>query len=504
MAFTTTVADTAGSVVQTVAAAWSTRPVLACWLGGVDGEAGRALLAHGGLPTYDTPESAVTAFMRLVRLLRAQSTLLQTPTLNGETPAPRNGRRIVDGAIAEGRTALTAIETLELLRTYGVRTIERRTARTPEDAAAAATAMGGTVALKIVSAAITHKSDVGGVVLCLTAPQVEAEARAMLARVRAAKPDAEIDGFMVEPMVARDAGVELLVGLSQDPVFGPVVLFGQGGVSAEVVADRAIGIPPLDDVLAHDVIGRTRVSRLLGAMRGRPAANMDAVAAVLVALSRIAVDLPEIKELDINPLIAGSHGAVALDARAAIQPAASAARPAIAPYPNGLVRNTMCGELPVVIRPIRSDDAPRLIELVDKCTAEDVFFRFGVGMKHLSPELAQQLSHIDYDRHMALAAEGVDDSLLGVARVTDDLGGETGEFVLLVRSDVHGQAIGRTLLQALIDYAAARGMTSIWSDTELENGPMIDLARHLGFTTHLQDGGVRVSRTLSPWTVAAA
>lgn len=492
----------AEAVAAVVAADPDGRPVLACWLGGVEAEAGRAVLAGRGVPTYATPEAAVGAFMQLVRHRQTRNLLLQTPA-PPPSPPDVEGRRIVNAAVAEGRPTLTAVEALALLKAYGVPVIDARVAATPDAAANEAARLGGAVALKILSPDISHKTDVGGVVTGVTVGRAKDEAAALMARVRAARPEARIDGVLVEPMADRTAGEELILGLARDPVFGPVVLFGQGGVAAEAIADRAVGLPPLDDVLARDLISRTRVARRLEPRRGQGGADLTALAAALTALSRIAIDCPEVSELDINPLLAGPAGVLALDVRAALRPAAEAAPPAIAPYPAALVQAAQCGGLSVGVRPIRADDAPRLQRLVEQCSQADIFFRFGLGLHTLSPELAARLSRIDYDRQMALAAEASDGSLLGVARLSADLGGQSGEFSLLVRSDLHGHAIGRTLLQALLDYAEARGMASVWADTEIENGAMIDLARHLGFRTRYEaDGEMRMEKQFKRDAVA--
>lgn len=370
-------ADTAAAVVEAVRAKPSHKPVFTCWLGGVEGETGRSILAANAIPTYETPERAVGAFMQLVRERQVQTMLLQTPRPVGAAPDREAARRIVRAAQDDRRAALSAVETLQLLEAYGVATIHLSVAATPEDAAAAAAGIAGPVALKILSADITHKTEVGGVMLGLTPDRVQQEARAMLERVGAARPQATIDGFMVEPIVDRTHSQELIVGVTTDPVFGPIVLFGQGGVAAEVIADRAIGLPPLDDVLARDLIGRTRVARLLRPNRGQPGADMDAIARTLVALSQIALDFPEIKELDINPLLAGPDGVVALDARASLQTVIEAPRPAITPYPAHLVRQVSCDGQPLTIRPVRADDAPRVVDLVEACTPTDIFFRSG-------------------------------------------------------------------------------------------------------------------------------
>jgi len=291
------------------------KPVVTGWLGGTAVAEGRRLLAAAGLPAAETPEEAVRTVMHLLDHRRNQALLRQAPGAATVPDAPA-AHRIVLSALAEGRAALTDPEARAVLAAYGVPVVGSGTARDPAAAGALAAKLAGPVALKILSRAISHKSDVGGVALNLTgAGAVEAEAEAMLARVKASRPEAVIDGFVVEAMVNRPRSQELLVGIARDPTFGPAILFGQGGVAAEVIADRCMGLAPLDDVLARDMIGRTRVARLLAGYRDRPPADLAAIARVLVALGQLAQDLPEVAELDINPLIADSAGVLALDAR---------------------------------------------------------------------------------------------------------------------------------------------------------------------------------------------
>lgn len=493
--------EAAQAVADAVTKARSIRPVLTAWLGETAVAPGRAILARAGMPVHETPDEAVRAFMHLVEHRRGQELLVRVPALGVlEPPAPDLARQVVARARAEGRRDLTDPEAREVLAAYGVPVVESRTAPTPLEAGQAAEALGGPVALKILSRDISHKSDSGGVMLNLQGgPAVEMAAGQMLERVRAALPDARIDGFVLQPMIRRPKAQELLAGIAQDPTFGPVILFGQGGVGVEILADRTVGLPPLDDVLARDMIARTRVARLLAGYRDRPPADLDAVVEVLVRLARLAVELPEIAELDINPLLADEAGVLALDARIRLSdPAAPAQRTAIVPYPPGLTHPLVLEGEALRVRPIRPQDAPRLIEMVDRSSAEDVRLRFRTGVKRLPDSWAARLSQIDYDREMALVAETADGQVVGVGRIAGDPEGETAEFALMVRSDHHHRGLGRDLLSALIDHARAKGLKHLWGDVARDNSRMLQLAQSLGFVlkTAEEPDRVRVDLTL--------
>lgn len=317
----TAVADSglaAEAVVAALAKGGGAKTVLAAWLGEPSVAAGRATLVAAGVPTYPTAEAAVRAFARLGELGCLRAGLEQTPDPGG--PVPDAAAAAVANALAEGRDVLEPLEVNRVLAAYGIATLDTRVVGSPGAAGAAAAELATPVALKILSRDLTHKSDVGGVELGLTGrAAVQRGARAMQARVAALRPDARIEGFLVQPMVSRPKAQEILCGLVRDPTFGPVVVVGQGGVAVEVAADRALGLPPLNRVLAKDMIARTRVSRLLAGFRDRPPADLDALADVLVSLARMAVDLPEIAELDLNPLLCDERGALVVDARIAVR-----------------------------------------------------------------------------------------------------------------------------------------------------------------------------------------
>jgi acetyltransferase len=502
----TAVADSALAAEAAVAAAAAQpggKPVLAAWLGDASVAEARRKLTAAGIPSFLTAEAAVRSFARLGEAHSLREQLLEAPDGDEGAGDLTRARRIVAEALSEGRTALEPLEVQGLLQAYGVPVLEARIARTAAEAGEIAAALGGKVALKILSRDISHKSDVGGVKLGLSGRvRTERAAQAMLARIAATRPQARLDGFTVQSMLVRPKAQEVLAGVVRDPTFGPVIVVGHGGVAVEVLADRSLGLPPLNASLARDMIGRTRVSRLLAGFRDRPPADLDTLARVLVALGRLATDLPEVAELDLNPLLCDAGGALALDARVAVRrPDATTARSAILPYPSQLSRQIELHGEPLRVRAIRPTDAPRLIEMIDRCAPEDVHLRFCGGMRHLSPDLATRLSQIDYDRHMALVAEAANGELLGVGRLVEDPRGDTAEFALMVRTDHQNRGLGRLLLQAVLDYAASRGLREVWGNVARENNRMLGLARALGFAT--DDSPGEFSRVCVVKTVSA-
>lgn len=483
----TAVADSgeaARVVIDTFARSGRSRPVLTCWLGDPAAAPARRAFAAAGIPSLETPEEAARAFMQLADHHRNQQLLLQAPALPAapDQKAREQVSHLVETALAEGRDQLPMAECAQVLTAYGIPVVATRVAATAEAAGAIAAGLDQPVALKILSPQLTHKSDVGGVVLGLEgAAAVTAAARRMLDSVARARPDARIDGVLVQPMISRPKAEELIAGIVQDATFGPTVLIGHGGISVEIDQDRAIGLAPLDDVLAEDLIGRTRVARRLAGYRDRPPADRPAIRRVLVALSQMALDLPQIAELDINPLLADADGVLALDVRIRLSQPRPGYRPAIQPCPTTLDRAVQLGESSLFVRPIRPQDAAGLIAMVDQSTPEDVRLRFRAGLRHLPPSWAERLAHIDYDREMALVAQLPDGALAGVARLAGDPEGETAEVALMVRSDWSGRGLGGQLMAALIDHASARGLRTLWGDVARENGSMLNLADRLGF-----------------------
>ena len=327
---------------------------------------------------------------------------------------------------------------------------------------------------------------------------VEAAAKAMLQRISLSHPAARLQGFMVQAMADRPRARELIAGIARDPTFGPIILFGAGGIAVEVLADRVIGLPPLNRALALDMVSRTRISALLGHYRDRPAADLDAIADCLVRLAFMATDLETLAELDINPLLADENGIVALDSRIRVARGVDGqtSQPAIRPYPSGLEQSLELtnGER-LSLRPIRPDDAPRLMAMVAASAAEDVRLRFRAGLKRLPPEWAARLSQIDYEREMALIAEDADRAIVGVGRLAADPDGMVGEFALMVRTDHQARGLGYALLSEILDYARGRGLKTVSGDIERGNQRMLTLAADLGFATTAADDPVFLRAT---------
>ncbi|WP_353858366.1 bifunctional acetate--CoA ligase family protein/GNAT family N-acetyltransferase [Azospirillum formosense] len=467
-------------------------PVLTSWLGDNTAAEARKLFAANRVPTYDTPSHAVRAFLHLVEYRRNQELLMETPPSVPEDFQPDGitVRKIISRAIAEKRDWLSEYEAKRVLAAYGVPVVDTRRADTPEEAAHCAEMIGGPLALKILSPDITHKSDVGGVALHLTEPaEVRAEAEAMLARVREAVPDARIEGFTVQEMAVRADAYELIVGMTENELFGPVLLFGEGGIGVEVVEDYALALPPLNMKLATELMGRTRIWRQLQGYRSRAAVDLEAVALTLNKISQLIVDFPEIAELDVNPLLADAEGVLALDARIKVGVPAlpGAKRLAIRPYPKGLEdRITIKDGRQFLVRPILPEDEPLVHHMVANQTQEDLRLRFFAPLKRLSHQAAARLTQIDYDREMGLVAVGPDPEtgeiiMYGVVRITADPDNLRAEYAVMVRSDMKGQGLGYQLMNKILDYARSRGIKEVYGEVLRENTSMLGMCRALGF-----------------------
>ena len=426
---------------------------------------------------------------------------METPPARAEAFAanPEAARRAIATALAAEKTWLDPEATATVLAAYGIPLAASHPADDPDQAARVAASIGFPVALKILSPDITHKTDVGGVALNLgNADRVRREAAAMLERVRAARPGARVDGLLVQPMIGRPGAVELLVGLVEDPVFGPLVAFGQGGTAVEVVRDASLELPPLNVLLARRLMARTRVSRLLQGYRGQPPAKIEAVIEVLIRLGQLAADQPEIRELDLNPLLADAAGIVALDARLRVAPAqrTGAARLAIAPYPQHLetVERLRDGTA-LRMRPLLPEDEPMLHDLAAHMSHEDLRLRFFTPVRGLTHAVAARLSQLDYDRELALLAER-DGTALGVAHFFADPDNLRAEYAIAVRSDWKGHGVGYLLMSRLIDIARERGIGELVGEVLRENEPMLQMCRELDFAIapEPRDPAVRLVR----------
>ena len=471
----------------------SPKPVLAVWVGAE--QTTGDLLSSAGMPNYPTEDDAVRGFMYLVRHREVVEALAQVPPAMPNEFAPNidSARRIVAAALADGRCWLDPIEVGRLFDAYDIAVVPAFAAANAEEAVERATALfaqGSTVVLKIMSRDIVHKSEVGGVVLNLTAPEaVRKAADEILARAKSLRPDARISGVLVQPMVVRARARELILGLADDPTFGTVVVFGSGGTAVEIINDKALALPPLDLQLARGLIERTRVSRLLRAYREVPAVKQDAVAMVLVKLSQMAADIPEIRGLDINPLLADETGVLAVDVRAAVGRVApkfggsGPANFAVRPYPSQWQRHLETKDgWRVFVRPIRPEDEPPIHAFLHHVTSHDLRLRFFAPMKEFSHEFIARLTQLDYSRAMAFVAfDEATNELVGVVRVHSDSVYESGEYAILLRSDLKGRGLGWALMQMIIEYARSEGLKAISGDVLAENTVMLTMCRSLGF-----------------------
>ncbi len=462
--------------------------VLTCWLGEKAPEEARLLFAANKIPTYDTPEQAIHAFWHLYSYSRNQRTLIEIPPTVSGTVNIDKGRAeaIINRVLEDGRTVLTEPEASAVLAAYDIPTVQAIIVKTPEEAGKAAMQLGFPVVLKLLSRDISHKSDVGGVQLNLASPEaVTQSAKNILATLYKVAPNARIDGFNVQPMIRRPGAHELLLGVAEDSVFGPIILFGQGGTAAEIISDRAVGLPPLNLLLAQEMIQATSISHLLQGYRDTPAADLETIALTIVKLSQLINDLERVAELDINPLLADASGVIALDARIVIRKDINQRRPlAICPYPQHLEQTIVTrGGLNFFIRPIRPEDEKALVDMLRRSSPDDVRLRFFASIKQFDHAFAARLSQIDYYREMAFVTIPPDiDEIVGVVRLSADPDKDKAEFAVMVRSDMKGTGLGYCLMQQILDYARSNAIKQVFADVLRENHSMLKMVKELGFT----------------------
>lgn len=487
----------------------SNKPLLACWMGGSAVRPGVELLNAAGIPTFDAPESAIRAFLHMVQYRRNQELLYETPPALPEDHAPDTPRvrHIFQQVRTSGRALLTEVEAKEVLAAYGVPVVLPIACRSADEAVAAARKIGYPVVLKLLSSTITHKSDVGGVQLNLSDEKAVRNAFATIESNvnRLAKPGA-FEGVAVQAMI-RERGYELIIGSSVDRQFGPVILFGSGGILVEVFKDRALGLPPLNRTLARRLMERTKIHEALQGVRGQKAVNLEALEMLLVRFSLLLVDFPEIQEVDLNPVLATPERVLALDARILLCPGdhkpEQCPRLAIHPYPNQYIAPFRLRDgREATVRPIRPEDEPLLIALHAAHSEHTIRMRFFSMVKTLSRDSLIRLCHLDYDREMALTAvlhENGEPRLLGVSRYYLHPETGTAEFAVVVSDAYQQQGLGRHLMQRLIDIARERGVRRLVGQVLAENTPMLHLMQSLGFSppVAVEDHVVRVELDLS-------
>lgn len=493
------VAEAVVAELSAARAGGSRLPVIACWLGAPE-DAIREMLGAAGIPLFTTPDDAVRALGYLLAAGRAQKVLVERRPVRGAgAPDRAAARRLIGQARREGRTLLTEIEAKALLSAYGVPVVPTRFAATANDVLDACAGLPPPYVVKLVSPDVTHKADVGGVALGLSSDSTAATAAFTMAeRLRRCHPEAAISGFAVEAMCVRPHAVELIAGIASDPTFGPVILFGAGGHAVEIIDDKALGLPPLDRDQARSLIMKTRIARQLQGYRTRLPADIAGIGDVLVALSQIAVDFPEILELDINPLIADADGVVALDARAVVSLEAEPAsrlviRPAPMRWSADLVTRSGAS---IHVRPVVPEDEALLAEMFRHVSPEDLRFRFLSSLREVSHDQLAMMTHVDYRRTISFVAIAADGVAVAVAMLAADADRSRAEVALSTRSDWKGKGVSYTLLDHVIRYATEEGIGTIEAIESVGHAEAISLERDLGFIAKpgAGDPGLRIVR----------
>lgn len=485
------------------------KPLLTCWMGDSQIMKGRQTLGKSRIPTFRTPEPAVEAFSYITAYHQNRKLLMQAPgSLTHQTePDVEGARMIIESALAERRKVLNEMESKALLAAFHIPVAKTMVAHSPNEALLLAEQFGFPTALKVNSPDITHKSDAGGVRLNLgNAHAVRGGYNEILTEVKRHRPNAHIDGISVEPMIVKPNGRELMIGVTNDPVFGPIITFGAGGTAVEVMGDRAVALPPLNNYLVKNLIERTRVAKMLRAFRHMPRVNLDALESVLLRVSEMVCELPWLKEMDINPLIVDESGALAVDARVVVDHVSASqeryAHMAIYPYPVHLIDYWQLPDgTDITIRPIRPEDAEIEQEFVRGLSEESKFFRFMNTLQELTQTMLVRFTQIDYDREMALIAvieRNGKDVELGVCRYAINPDGKSCEFALVVADEWQGKGIGSKLMNCLIYAARARGLKLMEGEVLASNKNMLKLSATLGFAITPNDEDPSIKRVSRP------
>ncbi|MDO9470876.1 MAG: bifunctional acetate--CoA ligase family protein/GNAT family N-acetyltransferase [Nitrosomonas sp.] len=485
------------------------KPLLTCWMGESQVAESRVAFNLAKKPNFRTPEPAVEVFSYLSAYYRNQKLLMQMPgpLSHHLEPDVEAARMIIDGALQDRRKILSEMESKALLSAFHIPVAQTMIAHSPNEAMLIAQQLGFPVVMKVNSRDITHKTDAGGVLLNLVNAQaVTAAYHTIIANVKLNRPDAQMDGVSIEPMVVKPNGRELMVGVTYDAVFGPVITFGAGGTMVEVIGDRAVVLPPLNTFLVKDLIQSTHAAKMLGTFRHMPPVAMAALESVLLRVSEMVCELPALTEMDINPLIVDEHGALAADARIVIalrQPSADRyAHMAIYPYPTHLISTWQLADgRNITIRPIRPEDAEIEQAFVRGLSEEARYFRFMFSVQELSQAMLLRFTQIDYSREMALIAvtfEQDKEIELGVARFAISPEGESCEFALVIADAMQGKGLGQKLMTALMDAARAKGLKVMAGEVLKTNTNMLKLMNRLGFSIEdrLDDDNIKRVRKI--------
>ena len=483
------------------------KPLLTCWMGEAQVAESRKAFARAKKPNFRTPEPAVEVFSYLSTYYENQKLLMQMPgpLSHHLEPDVEGARMVIEGALLDKRKVLSEMESKALLSAFHIPVAQTMVAHSPNEALLIAQQLGFPVAMKVNSRDITHKSDAGGVMLNLgNAQAVRAAYHEITENIKRNRPNAHMEGISIQPMIIKPNGRELMVGVINDPVFGPVISFGAGGTMVEVMGDRSVTLPPLNTFLVKDLIKGTRISKLLAAFRHMPPADMEALESVLLRVSEMVCELPMLMEMDINPLIVDEHGVLAADARVVVnfrQPSADRySHMAIYPYPTHLVDHWQLADgTDITVRPIRPEDAELVQSFVRHLSEETRYFRFMNSVQELTPAMLVRFTQIDYSREMALIAvteEAGKEVELGVARFTTNPDGESCEFALVIADCMHGKGLGQKLMMAMMDAARSKGLKLIEGEVLRNNSDMLHLMERLGFSavTSAEDENIKLVR----------
>ena len=472
----------------------SPKPVLTSWMGGYSMQEAVNLFNRSGVPTYWAPEQAVRAFSYLDQYARNRELLYETPRdMPLEFPLDRTKLRAVFNTIlSEGHDVLTESTSKALLEAYEIPVSKPYVARCPDDAVRIANRIGYPVAMKIISYDITHKTDVGGVALHLANDETVAAAyQTMMQSVRASCPDARVEGVTIQQMVGHPGGLELILGAKRDAAFGTVLMVGAGGTSAELFQDRALELPPLTERLARRMLESLRSWPLLQGFRGSQPVNVDRLIEILIRLSYLVADYPEIRELDVNPLLVTPQDVIALDARIVLDHAAVLAPPApyshlaIRPYPHEYTSiKRLRDERSVTLRPIKPEDEPLWRKMLASCSRESIWFRFRYLFQQTTHEMAARFCFIDYDREMAIVAELEQDgkrTLAGVGRLVANIDHTDAEYAVLVADEFQNLGLGSILTDYCLEICSQWNIHTVIAEVDPKNERMLNIFRHRGF-----------------------
>ena len=488
----------------------SNKPILASFMGGRSMQQAEEILNSANIPSFPYPDSAARVFEYMWHYSRNLESLYETPALDEEELglSPGSALSVIQAALRNGRTVLSEKESKEILQSYAIPIVETAVAENEDQAADAAVRIGYPVVLKLHSETLTHKTDVGGVILNIATEGAVREAfRSIRQNVEEKAGPGHFQGVSVQRMLRR--GYELILGSSEDPQFGPVILFGLGGELVEVFRDRALGLPPLNTTLARRLMEQTKVFAALKGVRGRAPVDLDFLERILVRFSRLVVEQPRIREIDINPLSASEHEICALDARIILHPASvpdeKLPHSAIRPYPNQYSEEwvTRMGDR-LLIRPIRPEDEPKIVVFHGKLSEQSVHMRYLAGVSYqrrIAHERLTRVCAIDYDREMALVAERLEKDnrrgdIVGVGRLIRDIESNSGEFALLVADDFQGRGLGAELLRRIIEVGRDEKLRMIQGWIAPSNTAMTNLSRELGFDVRFNPAEELVEATL--------